>query len=448
MKRNPRRVPPTPSGRGGLRRELGLLPLAAIVFFNVSGGPYGVEDAVSSFGPGLALLLLVLTPFLWSLPVSLAMAELAAAMPDEGGYVTWVRRAFGPYWGFQVGWWSWIDSFVDVAVYPALFVEYVKFWYPTMTSLERWLLAVLFIVVLTVLNVLGVRPTGRAAVVLAVLALLPVALVVGVGLAAATQAPWRPFVAEGRTVGASLGLGLAVVMWNYSGWDTPSTCLGETKAPEHAFRRALFLALPVIAVAYVLPVAALLATGATDWSTWDTGALPRLAGEAGGAWLGHAVAAGAVVSATGLFLTLLLTNSRLPYVLARDGLMPTRLAAIHPRFGTPWVAIVLSAVIYAAFAAFSFKELIVLNVWLYSLSLLVELAAFVWLRVREPGLARPWRVPGGMTTALLVAGVPAALSLLAMATAGWLNTLAGVVAALTGPAAYALVRAARPGSPR
>ncbi len=71
--------------------------------------------------------------------------------------------------------------------------------------------------------------------------------------------------------------------------------------------------------------------------------------------------------------------------------MPARLAAIHPRFGTPWVAVVLSAVIYAAFAAFSFKELIVLNVWLYSLSLLVELAAFVWLRVREPG----WRGPGG-----------------------------------------------------
>ena len=68
------------------------------------------------------------------------MAELAAAMPDEGGYVTWVRRAFGPYWGFQVGWWSWIDSFVDVAVYPALFVEYVQFWFPAMAPLERWLL--------------------------------------------------------------------------------------------------------------------------------------------------------------------------------------------------------------------------------------------------------------------------------------------------------------------
>jgi amino acid transporter len=364
-------------------------------------------------------------------------------MPDEGGYVTWVRRAFGAFWGFQVGWWSWIDSFVDVAVYPALFVEYLRFWYPAMAPLERWLLAVLFIVVLTTLNVVGVRPTGRVAVALAILALLPIAALVVVGLATAAQAPWRPLVAEGRTVGAGLGVGLAVVMWNYSGWDTPSTCLGEAKAPEHAFRRALFLTLPVIAAAYVLPVGAVLATGTTEWTRWETGALPALARAVGGPWLGHAVALGAVVSAAGLFLTLLLTNSRLPYVLARDGLMPAGLAALHPRFGTPWVAVLLSALFYAAFAVFSFKELIVLNVWLYSLSLLVELAAFVRLRVAEPGLARPWRVPGGLGSALVVAGVPAALSLLAMATAGWLNTLAGLTAALTGPVVYAAMRAPR-----
>ena len=422
-----------------LRRELGLVSLAAIVFFNVSGGPYGVEDVVSTFGPGLSLLLLVLTPLLWSLPVSLAMAELAAAMPDEGGYVTWVRRAFGPFWSFLVGWWSWIDSFVDVAVYPALFVEYLRFWYPAMTALERWLLAVAFIIVLTALNVLGVRPTGRAAVALAVIALAPIAALVVAGLTTITQVPWRPFVGPEQSLGASLGLGLAVVMWNYSGWDTPSTCLGEAKTPEHGFRRALFVALPVIAASYLLPVGLLLASGATDWTKWQTGSLPVLAREVVGPRMGDAVAAGAVLSAAGLFMSLLLTNSRLPYVLARDGLMPASLAAVHPRFGTPWTAVIVSAALYAAFAAFSFKELIVLNVWLYSLSLLVELAAFVWLRVREPALARPWRVPGGLAAAFAVAAVPAALSLLAMATAGWLNTLAGVIAALTGPAAYAVL---------
>lgn len=346
---------------GALKRELGLVPLAAVVFFNVSGGPYGIEDMVPSFGPGLTLLLLVVVPVLWSLPVALAMSELAAAMPDEGGYVTWVGRAFGPYWAFQVGWWSWLDSFVDVAVYPALFVEYLRFWHPAMTPLERWLLAIAFITVLTGLNLLGVRPTGRAAVALSVVALAPVALLVAVGLTTASVRPWEPLVPESRTVGASLGLGLAVVMWNYSGWDTPSTVLGETRAPEHAFRRALLIALPLIAAAYVLPVSVALASGASDWQAWDTGALPAIARQVGGDWLGHAVALGAVVSAGGLFMALLLTNSRLPYVLARDGYLPARLAEVHPRFGTPWGAVIVSAVIYAAFAVFSFRDLIVLQ---------------------------------------------------------------------------------------
>jgi amino acid transporter len=425
--------------KAGLRRELGVLPLAAVVFFNVSGGPYGIEDMVPAFGPGLALVLLLLTPLLWSLPVALAMSELASAMPDEGGYVVWVDRAFGPFWAFQVGWWSWIDSFVDVAVYPALFVEYAKFWFPEMSPIERWLLALSFIVTLTTLNVLGVRPVGRAAVALAGLALLPIAALVIAAAATARMAPWTPFLAESQTLGAGLGLGLAVVMWNYSGWDTPSTCLGETRKPERAFRAAVLAALPVISLAYLLPVAAVLGTGATDWTAWQTGALPTIAEAVGGSWLGHAVGLGAAVSTAGLFLSLLLTNSRLPYVLARHGGLPAALGAVHPRFGTPWRAIVLSAALYAAFAVFSFKELIVLNIWLYSLSLVVELAAFLRLRVAEPGMLRPWRVPGGLIGAIAVTLVPSLIAALAMATAGWFNTAAGVVAALTGPVAWGLL---------
>jgi hypothetical protein len=111
--------------------------------------------------------------------------------------------------------------------------------------------------------------------------------------------------------------------------------------------------------------------------------------------------------------------------------------------------VLLSSAIYAAFAVFSFKELIVLNVWLYSLTLLVELAAFVVLRVSEPALPRPWRVPGGLTGACAVATPPAAFAVLAMVTAGWRNTLAGAVAALTGPVLWVALRAARrAGSPR
>jgi amino acid transporter len=422
---------------GRLRRDLGRVPLAAIVFFSVSGGPYGIEDVVPSFGPGLALLLLVLAPLVWSLPVSLAMAEMGSAIPDAGGYVTWVRRAFGPFWSFQVGWWSWIDGFLDVAVYPALAVEYLRFWFPAMTPSARLSIVLGFVAVLTALNVIGVRPVGRAAVACALAALVPVAVLVALGAAAVSAPPWRPFLVEGQGLDAGLGLGLAVVMWNYSGWDTPSTALGETRSPERAFRHALFATLPLVTAAYVLPIAVILASGTSEWSAWSTGSFPALAQALGGAWLGHLVAAGAVVALTGQFLSQLMVNSRLPYVLARDGQMPAALGALHPRYGTPWLAVLASALIYAVVALLEFKEIVVLNVWLYSLSLVVELAAFVRLRVSEPDLARPWRVPGGMVGAAVAAAVPSALAALAMATAGWTNILAGISAAATGPLAYA-----------
>jgi amino acid transporter len=399
-----------------LRRDLGVVPLAAIIFFNVSGGPYGIEDAVSAFGRGLALLLLVLTPLAWSLPVTLVMAELSSALPDEGGYVTWVRRAFGPFWAFQVGWWSWVDSFVDVAVYPALFTQYLSHWLPGMTPLSRWLVALAFIWILTGLNIRGVRLVGRGAIVLGVLALAPILALVITGAGRIQFAPWEPFTGEGDSLVQNLGLGLAVVMWNYSGWDTPTTCLGETRNPERAFRRGLA------------------ATGPSE--EWGTGALVRIAADIGGPWLGAWTTLGAAASCAGLFLSLLLTNSRLPFVLAQANQLPPVVATVHARYGTPWVAVLLSSVIYSAFAVFSFRELIVLNNWLYSLSLLVELAAFLALRRREPGLPRPWRVPGGNLGALTTVALPSALALLAMVTAGLLNTAVAVAVALTGPLAY------------
>jgi amino acid transporter len=301
-----------------------------------------------------------------------------------------------------------------------------------MTPVERWLFVVAFIVVLTGLNLLGVRPTGHAAVALAIVSLLPVAVLTVAVLLGPRVSPWTPLAPAGQGW-QTVGLGLAVVMWNYSGWDTPSTILGEARSPERAFRSATFVALPVLTAAYVLPVGAALASGALPWSQWTTGVLPAIAQSIGGEWLGHAVAAGAVLSTAGLFTSLLLTNSRLPYVMARDHVMPGWLGAVDSRFGTPWKAIVVSAALYAAFAMFSFKELIVLNVWLYSLSLLVELAAFVRLRVGAPEMPRPWRVPGGLAAAVGVVACPALFCLGAMATAGWANTIAGVAAALTGP---------------
>lgn len=424
-------------GPPSLRRELSLLPLAAVIFFNVSGGPYGIEEAVASFGPGLTLLLLVLTPLVWSLPVALAMAELSSALPEEGGYVVWVKRAFGPFWAFQVGWWSWIGSFVDVALYPVLFVDYLSRWLPNPNPLTRWALALAFVLVLTLLNIRGVRLVGWSAVLLGVVAFSPVLGMAALGIGRLNEIATLPFAGEGRDLIGGLGIGLSVMMWNFSGWDNPTTCLGETRAPESAYRRALWLSLPLVVLTYLIPVAVGLAAEPRP-EQWVSGSLGEVGALVGGPWLAGWITLAALVSAAGLFLSNLLTNSRLPFVLGQDRLLPRGLAALHARHGTPWMAIALSSAVYGALALLPFTELVVLDVWLYSLALIVELAAFLALRLREPALPRPWRVPGGFAVALLVVALPSLLALLALATSGLTNTTVGLAAALTGPLAYAV----------
>ena len=86
--------------------HLTLWPLVAATFFMVSGGTYGTEDIVHGAGYGRAILILLLTPLLWSLPTAFMIGELASALPREGGYYAWVRRALGKFWGFQEAWLS------------------------------------------------------------------------------------------------------------------------------------------------------------------------------------------------------------------------------------------------------------------------------------------------------------------------------------------------------
>jgi hypothetical protein len=95
--------PPDPRHKGG---RLRLFSLIAATFFMVSGGPYGIEDTLGGAGYFGALLIIAIVPFVWSLPTTLMIGELASAMPAEGGFYVWVRRAFGPFWGYQEAWLS------------------------------------------------------------------------------------------------------------------------------------------------------------------------------------------------------------------------------------------------------------------------------------------------------------------------------------------------------
>ncbi|KAE8673947.1 putative polyamine transporter [Hibiscus syriacus] len=107
-------------------KKVSILPLIFLIFYEVSGGPFVVEDSVNAAGPFLALLGFLVFPFIWSIPEALITAEMSTMFPENGGYVVWVSAALGPYWGFQQGWMKWLSGVIDNALYPVLFLDYLK----------------------------------------------------------------------------------------------------------------------------------------------------------------------------------------------------------------------------------------------------------------------------------------------------------------------------------
>lgn len=401
-----------------MKRSLGMWQLMAAIYFCVSGGAFGLEPVVQ-LGPGMAILLILLTPLIWSAPAALMTAELASAIPEEGGYIVWVKRALGQPWSFLCGWWSWVYSWVDVAIYPTLFVAYLGRFlslvgYTTAFDQNPWLkwsVGLILILPLTVLNLRGTKLAGESSVSFFAILLIPfVALVLfGMGRVLANPgATVHPFVAQGGPATGVFGIGLFAAMWNYLGWDSISTVSGEVRDPQRSYPRALAIGLAIVTASYLLPVMVGVAA-APDSGKWETGEWVQVAATVGGKWLAIGMAAAGIVSSAGQFCAMLLTCSRIPFVLADDRLLPHWLARLHPRFGTPWGAILVSAAVYAALSYQKFESLAVVDVILYSSALLLELIALAVLRAKAPETPRPYRIPGGWPVLGLVVLLPMAL---------------------------------------
>ncbi len=261
-------------------RGLNLPGLVAVTFFCVAGGAFGLEDAVGASNPFVVLLGISVLPWIWSFPTALMTAELSTAMPEDGGYVIWVEKAFGKFWGFQEGWLSWLCSFADNALYPVMFVDYLAYLRGDMAPLERWLIGAGVISVMTWLNIRGIRLVGLTSMVFALLVLAPFAALVFFGAPQVQPSLWL-----NRTGSVDWALLLSTLLWNTSGWDNTGCCAGEVKKPERTYPRAMAFAVLLVTLAYLLPVA--VGVGAdTHWSAWKEGYFPIVAARIGGPWLG------------------------------------------------------------------------------------------------------------------------------------------------------------------
>ncbi len=429
-----------------LRRGVSTLALVFILFFCTSGGPYTTETLIHSVGPGLGLLILLIVPLIWSIPEVLIVGELASMLPEEGGYYRWVDRAFGRFWAFQNGWLTWMYSLVDMAIYPVLFNQYLRYFFPGLDARCDWAISLAVIWGASWINLRGSVRVGRVSIVAGLFVMLGFLALSLACIPHIEHVPWQPFASEkGKGLGG-LAVGISIALWNYIGWDNASTVQGEVTDASRSYPRALAYALPLVTLGYFVPLLASL--GATDWNTWTEGGWPQIAA-AGSGSLGRLIAGwialGGMVSALALFNALLLAYSRIPFVMATDRLLPKSLGQLDSR-GTPRNAIIVSALFYSIFVLVPFAKLVVADVLLYSLALFLEFGALVRLRKSEPTLRGAFRIPTGRAGVIFLSALPMIVLAGVIAISfrdheyGLPAVMGAAIAIVLGPMMYALAR--------
>ncbi len=433
--------PATPSvkidtAQHGLRQyEMKTSTVVFMIFSLCAAGCYGIEEMIPQAGPGLTLVMLIVLPFLWSTPMGLVAAELGSALPQEGGYYKWVQRACGEFWGFQAGWWRTISVYFDNTLYVVLAGAYLGS-IMSLTGLEEYLFKASVVIVFTYVNIRGIRDVGAITSLISILILVAFTLVAVIGLARWQTNPFVPFIPPDQTLLQSVGVGLAIGMWLYSGYESMSTVAGELKDPQ-VIPKAILISIPLIMAVYILPTMAGIAS-IGQWSEWAT---------AGGVTYGDVVtpvlpALGlffvfiAIVSQFSLFNTYIASGSRGFFALADDNLAPRILVKCSKDRGVPYVAVMSLGIFSLIMCMFPFSVIVVVDVMLFmSAYALIFIAACI-LRVKEGDLPRPFRVPVGNKVFIAMCVPSFIIIFVAFFINGADYFVGGMAALVTGPVMY------------
>ncbi len=338
--------------------------------------------------------------------IILCFAEVASRFSGTGGPYLYAREAFGPVVGFEVGWMTWIARLTAFAANCNLLVGYLAFFWPAVESAPwRAVTIGLVVVALAAVNLIGVRNATMVGNVFTVAKLLPLLLFVGVGLFFIHRGA---FALPARPPFGDFSVSVLLLIYAFSGFEMATISGGEARDPRRDIPRALLTAIAIVAVLYFLiQVVAI-------------GTLPELAGssrplaDAGGRFLGVTggviITAGAVVSIVGSLNVIMLVGARLPFAMAERGELPRIVAATHPRFHTPHIAILLTAGIVLALSLSG------TFVYAATISVIARLLSYASTCVALPVLRRKLGAPEAAFTA--PAGV--AVSVAALLLTGWL----------------------------
>jgi basic amino acid/polyamine antiporter, APA family len=360
---------------------------------------------------------------LLSLFGALSYAELGAAIPEAGGEYAYLRRGFGPVWGFLFGWMhSIVGRPSSAASIAAGMMRFLGFFLPAVAApiftvhmaipgLTRWIpaydfvftwaqpLAVFWLVTMTGVNYLGVRLGGGVQVFLTVIKVVSVMIVIGVALLlpAGTTHPADPSWPSAVNTGllSAFLAALAAALWAYDGWEDLNLVGSEVKDPHRNFPRALVGGVAFVALVYLLFSAACLkvlpfaSVASSQHVASDV--VERVIGHGAATWITLAM----VISALGSMNSSILSGARVPYAMARDRIFFKIADGIHPKYRTPGRALIFQGVLASVMAlSGTFEELT--NLFIFAGWIFYGLAVVALFRLRkaEPELARPYRCWG------------------------------------------------------
>jgi Amino acid transporters len=434
----------------GLKKhEMKTSTVVFMIFCLCAAGAYGIEEMIPESGAGLTLIMLIVLPFVWSTPLGLVASELGSARPQEGGYYKWVQEACGEFWGFQAGWWRTISIYIDNTLYVILAGGYIANTWDLSPTAEM-AFKICMILIFTYINIRGVKDVGIVSTILSVLVIVAFGLVALCGFLNWSQNPFIPFTADGEIMGVSgigfadwvyyIGMGIALGMWMYSGYESMSTIAGEVSNPQ-VIPKATLITVPLIMCVYIFPTMGGLASMG-NWGNWGTDA-----GSVGyadvvttfwGPAFGLFFVIVAVLAQCSIYNTYIASGSRGFFALADDHLAPPILVKCDKKHGVPYVAVLSVAIVNMILCQFAFTTVVVVDVFLLVSSYVMIFISAMILRKKIPDEEIKFKIPGGYGFLCVLCIVPCIIAFCAYFINGTDFFIGGMMGIVSGPILYVI----------
>lgn len=408
-------------GVAGLKRQKIKIPgVVFMIYCLVAAGAFGIEEMIPISGPGLTLLMLVLFPIFWALPISEMVAELGSVLPSEGGAYVWAKEGLGEFWGWQVGFWGTIGTWLQQAMYVVLVAGYMEKFIP-LTPESSFGIKLLMILIFTIVNLLGIKEVTQVSTVLSIAILVGFAVVVVVGFANWQYNPIEPFMPSESGLVDSLGGSICIAIWMYCGYETMANVAGEIEDPQ-VIPRGLIIAMPIIALSYFLPTLAGLAS-VGQWESWAiegehaVGYMDVLIQYLGPAF-GFAFMIIAILSQCSIFNAYIASGSRGFFVMADDYLFPRSLVWLSKKRRVPSVSIIIMAFFTILLCQWDFTTLVMATTPLMLYLYIALAVATRKLRKIYPVEERKAKglfvIPGGNAGLNIITALPVLISIIAL----------------------------------